>query len=140
MVTKMVLDGAVDLGKKFFNNDAEQKKFNAELETLRINAEIKAKELEAQQNLGQIEINKIEAGSNNLFVSGWRPFIGWSCGFALVFSFVIAPIIAWTVNLFGIAVELPTLDTAQLTQLILGMLGLAGLRTYEKKNDVQGKH
>jgi hypothetical protein len=112
----------------------------AELELRRLEIEAKVQEAITSQNLGQIEINKVEAGSNNLFVSGWRPFIGWSCGFALVFSFIIAPIMTWAINLFGINIELPTLDTAQLMQLILAMLGMAGLRTYEKKNYVQGKH
>lgn len=83
---------------------------------------------------GQIAINLKEAEHGSVFVAGWRPFIGWTCGSGLAWSFVIAPmirVIAWA---FGVDVsDMPVLDVGPLLTLVLGMLGLGGLRTYEKK-------
>lgn len=85
---------------------------------------------------GQIEINKIEAASSSLFVAGWRPFIGWICGVALAYAFIIQPFIIWGVRAYGLDIVPPTLDVGQLMSLVFAMLGMAGLRTYEKKTGV----
>jgi hypothetical protein len=83
---------------------------------------------------GQLEINKKEAEHQSIFVAGWRPAIGWICGGALGWNYILQPIIAWlaVANGFDLA-EAPQLDTAELTTILLGMLGLGGLRTYEKR-------
>jgi len=81
----------------------------------------------------QSEINRTEAASANLFVSGWRPFIGWVCGSALAYQYILRPILPWACLLTGHEVPpLPGLDE-NLWQLMAGMLGLGGLRTYEKR-------
>lgn len=85
---------------------------------------------------GQNDINKIEAGNANIFVSGWRPFIGWVCGSALAFQLVIGPLVVWCSTLAGHTVVLPIMQTELLTTLLVGMLGLGGMRTVEK---LQGK-
>ena len=85
---------------------------------------------------GQNEINKIEAGNTNLFVSGWRPVIGWVCGSALAFQLVIGPMIVWGSAIAHKPVSLPTMQTELLTTLLVGMLGLGGMRTVEKLNGV----
>ena len=87
----------------------------------------------AQINLTQAETNKIEAAHRSIFVSGWRPFLGWvsGCGFAWVF--VASPVIRWVLALNGINIALPELQTDVLMELTFAMLGLAGLRTYEKQ-------
>lgn len=83
---------------------------------------------------GQLEINKQEAKHGSIFVAGWRPFIGWVCGSALVWNFILRPIVSWVAFLNGYdMVGIPELDTAELTTILLGMLGLGGLRTYEKR-------
>ncbi len=83
---------------------------------------------------GQLEINKEEAKHASIFVAGWRPGIGWICGIALGWNFIIQPIISWGAFISGIDLEgMPTLDTGELTTILLGMLGLGGLRTYEKR-------
>ena len=83
-------------------------------------------------NKAQIEVNKVEAGSTNLFVSGWRPFVGWTCGFALCYHFVLQPLLMFVLSAIGNPMELPGFDMTTLTTVLMGMLGLGGLRSYEK--------
>ena len=77
-------------------------------------------------NKAQIEVNKVEAGSTNLFVSGW------TCGVALCYHFVLQPFLAFLLYSFGQQIALPTFDMTTLTTVLMGMLGLGGLRSYEK--------
>ena len=83
-------------------------------------------------NKAQIEVNKIEAGSTNLFVSGWRPFVGWTCGFALCYHFVLQPFLMFVLLSIGKPMELPVFDMSTLTTVLFGMLGLGGMRSFEK--------
>lgn len=83
---------------------------------------------------GQLEINKMEAQHGSIFVAGWRPAIGWICGSALGWNFIVQPIITWAAFISGVDMaDAPRLDTGELTTILLGMLGLGGLRTYEKR-------
>ena len=83
--------------------------------------------------LAQIEVNKIEAAYPDFFKSSWRPFIGWVCGVAFAYHFVLQPIIIFVVALFGAEIPaLPEFDMASLMTVLGGLLGLGGLRTYEK--------
>jgi len=83
-------------------------------------------------NKAQIEVNKVEANSSSLFVSGWRPFVGWTCGIALCYHFVLQPFLTFVLYSFGHQIILPTFDMGTLTTTLMGMLGLGGLRSYEK--------
>jgi hypothetical protein len=84
--------------------------------------------------LAQIEVNKAEASSGSLFKGGWRPFIGWVCGGAFAYHFVLQPVIVFGVLTAGIDLPpLPEFDMASLMTVMMGMLGLGGLRTYEKQ-------
>ena len=85
---------------------------------------------------GQVDINKIEAGSADPFTSRWRPFIGWVCGAALAFQLVVGPLIVWGTALAGHPVAVPAMQTELLTTLLIGMLGLGGMRTVEKLQGV----
>jgi hypothetical protein len=83
---------------------------------------------------GQLAINQKEAEHGSIFVAGWRPFIGWVCGFGVAWQFVLSPMITWGVVVSGVELPpIPILDTGPLMTLMLGMLGLGGLRTYEKR-------
>ena len=86
----------------------------------------------AQINLTQAETNKIEAAHRSIFVSGWRPFLGWVSGLGFAWVFVASPITRWVLALNGISIDLPELQTDVLMELTLAMLGLASLRTWEK--------
>ena len=84
--------------------------------------------------MGQILTNREEAKHKSIWVSGWRPFVGWTCGVALAYHFVLVEIIRFGVALYGAAIpELPSFDMDSLMTVLLGMLGLGGLRTYEKQ-------
>ena len=83
-------------------------------------------------NRAQIELNKVEAAHKNVFVSGWRPFIGWACGIALVYHFLLEPIIQYILILLGADFKTPEFDFSQLSTIVMAMLGMSSLRTYEK--------
>lgn len=83
--------------------------------------------------MAQVEVNKAEAGHRSIFVAGWRPFIGWTCGVALAYHFVVAPLIIFGAGWAGTPIpDLPTFDMDSLMTVLLGMLGLGGMRTFEK--------
>jgi hypothetical protein len=92
-----------------------------------------------QLNLAQIEVNKVEAASDNLFVSGWRPAIGWSCAFGFFWLFLGYPLADWLLYVNGIEADLPKINSDILMELTFGMLGMAGLRTVEKLKGVARK-
>ena len=72
-----------------------------------------------------------------MFVAGWRPFVGWTCGVALAYHFVISPILGFVLVLAGVQISMPTFEFSQLSTILMGMLGLGGLRSYEKMKGVQ---
>ena len=78
---------------------------------------------------GQLEINKVEAAHKSLFVAGWRPAIGWVCMLGLLYNTIIA-------NVLSIWIEVPEVDTTLLVPVMMGMLGLGAMRSYEKVNHV----
>lgn len=96
---------------------------------------IKGKEIDPDKMMElvkvQSEINKMEAQHRNIFVAGWRPFIGWICGIALAYNFIIRDLIAWV----SPDIMPPAIQMDQLITILLGMLGLGGLRTFEKIKD-----
>ena len=87
----------------------------------------------------QLAVNKAEAETGSLFIGGWRPFIGWNCGLALSFQYVIVPIGTWVASMFGVVVPQPPPLDAMLWQLMTALLGMGGLRTYEKIKGVAKK-
>ena len=90
-----------------------------------------------QPSIAQTEINKVEAQHRSIFVAGWRPFIGWVCGVALLYNFIVRDIMAWVIRMNQPSLEPPPeLAMAHLLTVLMGMLGLGTLRTYEK---IKGK-
>ena len=102
--------------------------------------DLQLKQLEQALQQGQIDINKEEAKSSNWFVAGARPFIIWICGIALLYSFILAPFLHSVFSIFHLNFPLPKIDIGILLNLLLSMLGLAGMRTYEKLKGVNGNH
>ena len=87
-----------------------------------------------QQKLAekQLDVNAKEAGHRSIFVSGWRPFIGWCGGFALAFEFILSPGIEWYSKFAGLNLLAPEIQTGPLLAIVTSMLGVAGLRSFEK--------
>ena len=83
-------------------------------------------------NHAQIEVNKVEAQHRSVFVAGWRPFIGWTCAVAMAYHFVMQPIIVFSLSANGVDYSLPEFDMASLMTVVLGILGLGGMRSFEK--------
>lgn len=98
--------------------------------------ELAALDADVRMALGQMEVNRAEA-QTDLFRGGWRPATGWCCVAGLLYQFILQPVLPWLVALFGAAVPpLPSIDNETLMVLLTGMLGLGGLRTFER---VKGK-
>tara|TARA_R100000234_G_scaffold32620_1_gene19186 strand:- start:4451 stop:4831 length:381 start_codon:yes stop_codon:yes gene_type:complete len=89
-------------------------------------------QLIAEINKAQMEVNKVEAGHTSMFVAGWRPFTGWICASALAYHYILQPLLTFILYSFGNEVVLPTFDMGTLTTVLLGMLGLGGMRSFEK--------
>ncbi|WP_417513745.1 3TM-type holin [Minwuia sp.] len=96
-------------------------------------AEILKARMMMQPSLVQTELNKVEAGHRSVFVAGWRPFIGWVCGLALLYNFVARDLLAWVILNTGLQASMPPdLAMEELLTVLLGMLGLGAFRTAEK--------
>ena len=130
MALLSLIGPATKLIGKFIEDKDAKNKLAHEIATM---AEKHAQELAK----GQLAINKEEAKSGNIFIAGWRPFIGWSCGVALVWHFIAAQFIIFFAALFGATLPpLPEFDMGSLMTVLMGMLGLGGLRTFEKYKKV----
>lgn len=93
-----------------------------------------------QLNLAQIQLNTVEASSTSLFVSGWRPYIGWGCGTAFLYSALFEPIIRFiSTVVFGYTGTYPVLDSTITMQVLFAMLGMASLRSYDKLQGTAAK-
>ena len=116
-------EGVANIADKFVETDDEKRA-----------AEIIKAKLMMKPSLAQIELNKIEARHRSVFVAGWRPFIGWVCGLALLWHFILYDMLTWiTVNYFPEVTEIPKLTgTETLTTVVLSLLGLGAMRTAEK--------
>jgi hypothetical protein len=98
-------------------------------------AEIQQKimEIELQAAQGQMAINMEEAKNESIFVSGWRPFVGWVGGFSLAYAAILEPLMTWCATAYGLKVAFPALDTTITMQVLFGILGLGAFRSYDKK-------
>ena len=89
--------------------------------------------------MGQIEVNKTEAQHASVFVAGWRPFIGWTSGVGIGYTFVLSPFIEFIARANGYVGEMPMPDTAQLMTLVMAMLGVGAMRSYDKNKNTDTK-
>lgn len=101
-------------------------------------AAAKAQLLQMYQNgdLAQLEVNKVEAASSSVFVAGWRPAIGWVCGTACAWNWIGLPVAKLALAVAGYKLALAPADLSEMMPVLMGMLGLGGLRTIEKINGV----
>ncbi len=137
-----VVGGPLDsLLSRFFPSKEKAQEFQAELQKIMMEQEGEITKAAIAVQQGQIDVNKVEAASASMFVAGWRPFIGWVCGAALAWQFVMAPFATYILGVYAsetghVLPPLPVLDSSQLYPVLMGMLGLGGMRTYEKLKGV----
>ena len=118
-----------DVLDRFFPNKEEKAKAQREIAS-------RLTEHLAKVDIAQIQVNQQEAIHRNLFVAGWRPFIGWSCGLALFYTYLAQPVITFVLVQQGQYIDLPPVDLGAMMPVLLGMLGLGGLRSWEKAKGI----
>ncbi|NQD37732.1 hypothetical protein HPT27_11910 [Permianibacter sp. IMCC34836] len=123
-----IVEGVGKVADDLFTSDEERLKISLE-----------EKQIEASLTQGQLEVNKAEASNPNMFVAGWRPFIGWVGGFALAYQFLLYPFLTWGWALMQARNWVPANSTPPpplaadiLWTIVTGMLGIAGMRSYDK--------
>ena len=128
----LILAPMLDLGKdligRFFPNEEERRKAEADFLKLAMDGELK-------QVIAQLEINAREATHPSIFVAGWRPYFGWVGGTAFAYVGLLQPLLTWVASIRGWPSP-PNIDTEFLWVVVSGLLGIGGLRTYEKKAGV----
>jgi hypothetical protein len=130
------ISAALDIGGKLIDRlwPDPQQRDAAKLELLKMQQSGELAQLTADTDIAkaQAAVNQQEASSPSLFVAGWRPFIGWACGAALVYSFILVPLGMWIGFVVGKPIPKPPVLDDHLWELMFGMLGLGGMRTMEK--------
>lgn len=132
MALPLILGSALSLVDKLFPNPKDAAEAKLRVLELQQSGELAALNADLELARGQMEINKAEAQSTDPFRAGWRPFIGWTCGSAFAFNFVILPLVTMISAIAGNPVELDPLNMQAMMPVLLGLLGLGGFRTYEK--------
>jgi len=134
------ITAALDVGKilieKIWPDPQKQAQELLKLEELHQKGNLAELNAKVELLRGQLEINKIEAGHSSIFVAGWRPFIGWVCGFGLLYASILEPIMRFIAKMVGYVGEFPVIDTTLTMQVLIGMLGLVAARTREKEKNV----
>lgn len=127
-----LLGGLFDLIDNLFTTEEEREA-----------AKLKVLELQAKGDLAQLGVNMQEAQHKSLFVAGWRPFIGWVCGLAFTWAFLIAPmfkaVVSYIAQVNGVPVDfsgIPEPDLNVMMPVLMGMLGLGAMRSFEKREGV----
>jgi hypothetical protein len=128
MIDKLIgpVTGLLD---KFIEDKDQKAKLAHDLATM---ADQHAQELAK----GQLEVNKTEAAHKSLFVAGWRPAVGWVCVLGMFGNFITIPFSNFVLALIGIDIVIPLVPLETMMPVLMGMLGLGVMRTYEKKNSV----
>ena len=121
-----LIDGVAGAIDRFVETDEEEKAANLLIEKMR-----------QEPHKWQAEINKVEAGHRSMFVAGWRPFIGWVCGIGLTWTFIGEPVTGMVATLMGVELILPEIRTGELIPLVFALLGLGGMRSFEKFKGIQ---
>ena len=135
-----VFDFGSKIIDKIFPDKTAADKAKFDLLTMQQQGELKGLENDFNLALEQIKTNAVEAESPSTFVSGWRPFCGWVCGCALAYNYVVMPFIVYFAKLASAtAPTMPVLDMGTLMTLLMGMLGLGAMRSYDKQNGVASK-
>ena len=142
----MALDpitAALDIGKgiidKIWPDPMEAAREKTRLVEIAQQGDLAKLNAEIQLLTGQMNINAQEATHKSIFVAGWRPFVGWVCGFALAYAAIIEPLMRFIAKTSGYEGDFPIIDTMITMQILTGMLGLGIMRTTEKHKKVHSE-
>ncbi len=127
-----IIDAVKDIVGEVVVDKDKKNEINYKLAELADKAEARVHE----EVLAQIEVNKVEAASGSLFVAGWRPFVGWVGGAGLAYSAIVQPFASWIARLSGYTGDFPPIDNMLLLTVLGGLLGIGGMRTFEKVRGV----
>jgi hypothetical protein len=135
----LLLGPILELGKglinRFFPDPSQAAAAQLELLKMAQTGELAQLAAETEITKAQLAVNQAEASSGNTYASSWRPTVGYTCVAGLGYTFLLQPLLPWIAALLGANVpDLPTLDTNVLMTLLLGMLGIGGMRSFDKKN------
>lgn len=125
----------IDLVGKAFGLDMSSDDAKAKV----LAAEVEVQKMIADAAMAQTTVNAEEAKSSNMFVAGWRPAVGWVCALIFAYNFLIEPMLIFGLDVAGIKIDPPMLEMQEVMGVLMGMLGLGGMRTYEKLKDVSNK-
>lgn len=123
------ISAALELGTSVINkiwpDPVKQAEEQRKLQELAQKGSLEELNAEVKLLISQVDLNKVEAAHKSIFVAGWRPFVGWVCGFGLLYNVILAPFL-------DIWLTVPEVETDLLYPVLLGMLGLGGMRSFEK--------
>lgn len=128
----LLIDPISKLLDKLIPDPAAREMAKAELRKADREQDLEELRLTISADQNQTTINQQEASNPNMFVAGWRPFIGWVCGVAFAYHFILQPLLAFAIMNAGGTVKLPAFNMDELSTVLMGMLGLGSLRTIEK--------
>jgi hypothetical protein len=121
---ELLINPISSLLDKFIPDADEKAKLAHEIATM-------AQKQAHESAIAQVKVNEKEAQHRSIFIAGWRPFIGWTCGIALFYHFIVQPVL-----MFFMDKPAPSFDMSTLSTILMGMLGLGGLRTFEKYKSI----
>lgn len=121
-----------DVVKRMWPDPAQQAQARLQLLDMQQKGQLAELDAQLKTQLAQLQVDDDEAKSESTFKSGWRPFIGWTCGVACGWNWLGISVVKFGCSLAGVAVTIAPADLSQMWPVLLGMLGLGGLRTVEK--------
>lgn len=141
-----IIKGATDLISESITDKDKKNELEAKLKTIQLNAENALLSQEHEVRLAQIEVNKEEAKSKSIFIAGWRPAVAWVCCAGMGFNFIAQPLLTWCLPILSIwipeAAQVtppPPFSLAEMMPVLLGILGLGGMRSFDKAKGFTGK-
>jgi len=127
-----VLNIGTTLIERLFPDPAQKAQASLELLKMQQSGELAQMNADTQLATAQTDINKVEAQSSSLFVAGWRPCLGWVCSLSFGFKFIGGPLLVMIGSYFGHNIQLPQFDYSEMSTILMGILGLGTMRTFEK--------
>lgn len=135
-----IIGAGLDIINKFIPDPAQKAQAAYQMAQLQQQTEFKQLDAQIAEIQTQTDTNKVEAANTSLFVAGWRPYIGWICGTGLGWNYIGLGMVNFVAVIIGHPVNIAPADLSEMMPLLMGMLGLGAMRTYEKVNGINSGH